>query len=599
MSEKTEKKESARRKGSGGIFSFVRFYGKTEWILSAIVLALIITQVYLDLELPRYMAEITNVITSHGTSEEVISKAAAMSGCAVASLLVGLVISATVGWISTSVSKTIRTREYNHIQKFSLAEVETLSAYSLITRSTNDVKQIQDFIGTALQSLMKSPIICVWAVFRISAGDMTWTAATFTAIVMMTTLVLTIMRLTAPRYKIVQRLKDVINRRTSETVTGQRVIRAYNNEQYEEDRFDEANKEMVRNDLRVNHIMAANVPLNGLIRNTLTMVIYWLGAFVIAGTSSEPERLILFSDMIVFATYATMALNGFRSLVHIFNVFPRAKVSMDRIWEVLSTEPTVIDGEKEEGTEKGTLRFRDVSFRYPSSAGNAVHNVSFEIKSGETVALVGATGCGKSTLAYLVSRLYDCTEGSVEVDGLNVKEYRKTSLRGRIGYVSQKAMLLRGDVRYNVNYGEGSEQRNDDDVWNALEVACIDKFVKNGGGLEMNIAEGGKNLSGGQKQRISIARAVCKRPELYVFDDCFSALDFRTDREIRNRLKRATAEASVLLITQRIGTASGADRIVVMDGGTVVAQGTHKSLMRDCDIYREMAESQNMGDEAL
>ena len=591
--------KEGRSKGSGGIFSFVRFYGRLEWCLTAVVLVLIITQVYLDLELPRYMADITNVITSHGTSDEVLSKAAAMSGCAVASLTVGLIISATVGWISSSVAKTIRTREYDHIQKFSLAEVEAFSAYSLITRSTNDVKQIQDFIGTALQSLMKSPIICVWAVYRISAGNMSWTAATFTAIVMMTVLVITIMRLTAPRYKIVQRLKDVINRHTSENVTGQRVIRAYNNEQYEEDRFDETNREMVRNDLRVNHIMAANVPLNGLIRNTLTMVIYWLGAFVIAGTSSEPERLILFSDMIVFATYATMALNGFRSLVHIFNVFPRAKVSMDRIWEVLSTEPTVNDGDKDEGTERGTLRFNNVSFRYPSSAGNAVHNVSFEIKSGETIALVGATGCGKSTLAYLVSRLYDCTDGTVEVDGLNVKEYRKASLRGRIGYVSQKAMLLRGNVRYTVNYGEGSEQRTDSDIWGALEVACIDKFVKNGGGLDMNIAEGGGNLSGGQKQRISIARAVCRRPELYVFDDCFSALDFRTDREIRNRLKRATSDASVLLITQRVGTASGADRIIVMDSGTVVAQGTHKSLMRECSIYREMAESQNMGDEAL
>ena len=573
----------------------MRFYGRWEWILTAMVLAMTFLQVYLDLELPRYMAEITDVITAHGTTDEVVSKSAAMAGCAVASLFVGLAISIAVGWISSSVAKRIRAVQFDHIQKFSLVEVEKISADSLITRSTNDVKQIQDFIGISLQSLIRAPIISVWALLRISSGDISWTAATFTAIVAMTILVVTIMRLTAPRYKSIQRLKDAINGHTSETVSGQRVIRAYNTERYEEERFDGINDELMDNIITVNHIMAANVPANGFIRNTLTMVIYWLGAFIIAGTSSEPDRLMLFSDMIVFATYATMALNGFRTIVQIFNTFPRAKVSLERLWEVLSTEPTILDGERDDGDCKGSVSFRNVSFRYPGAAADTIRDVSFDIHPGETVAIIGATGCGKSTLAHLISRFYDSTEGTVEIDGFDVREYRKTSLHRRIGYVTQRAMLLRGNVRDNVNYGEGSESRSDEDIWDALRVACIDDFVERSGGLDSPVSEDGKNLSGGQKQRISIARAVCKKPEIYVFDDCFSALDFRTDREIRTRLRKATGDATVLIVTQRVGTARSADRIMMMDDGTIVDQGTHRHLMENCGLYREIAESQDNG----
>lgn len=588
-------KNSDRKGRNIGIFSFMRFYGRTEWILTILVLIMTFVQVYLDLELPQYMAEITDVITAHGTTDEVVSKSFAMVACAVGSLAVGLIISVQVGWISSSVAKRIRATEFNHIQKFSMAEVDRMSAASLITRSTNDVKQIQDFIGIALQSLMKSPIISVWAILRISSGNLTWTAATFTAVMLMTFTVVTIMRLTAPRYKIIQRLKDAINGQTSATVTGQKVIRAYNAEEYEERKFTGINGDLMTNIIGVNHIMAANVPINSFLRNTLTMSIYWLGAFIIAGTSSEPDRLVLFSDMIVFATYATMALNAFRSIVQIFNIFPRAKVSMNRIWEVLATEPVIIDGDREEGECSGALRFDNVSFRYPGAAADMLHDVSFTINPGETVALIGATGCGKSTLAHLISRFYDCSEGSVEVDGVDVRDYCKDSLRRRVGYVTQKSMLLKGNFRDNVNYGEGSESRTDDDVWNALRVACIDDFVRRSGGLEAPVAEEGKNLSGGQKQRVSIARAVCKGPEIYVFDDCFSALDYRTDREIRTRLSKATDMATVLLITQRVGTARGADRILVMDGGTIIAQGTHSELLDSCGQYREIAVSQHAG----
>ena len=580
-----------------GIFSFVRFYTKREWVLTAAVLALTIAQVWLDLELPRYMAAITDVITAHGTTQEVTDKALAMALCAVGSLLVGLLISIIVGYISASVAKRIRAAEFLHVQKFSFAEVDRLSSYSLITRSTNDVKQVQDFIGTSLHALIRAPVISVWALLRISAGNLTWTAVTFTAILLMVMLVITVMRLTAPRYKIIQRMKDAVNAITSETVVGQRVIRAYNAEGYQEERFDETNGELIRNNLRVNHVMALNVPFNGLIRNCLTMSIYWLGAFIIAGTSSEPDRLTLFSDMIVFATYATMALNGFRTLVQIFNVFPRAKVSMDRIWEVLNTEPSVVGGDVTEGRERGTLSFRNVSFRYPTSVSDVLGSVSFDVGSGETVAIIGATGSGKSTIANLVPRFYDTTGGSVLVDGVDVREYSLDALRGRIGYVSQKAKVLRGTVRDNVNYGAGAEGRTDGQIWEALEVACIDDYVRHAGGLDVPLSEDGKNLSGGQKQRISIARAVCKNPEIYVFDDCFSALDFRTDREVRTRLRKVSGGATSIIITQRVGTARGADRIVVIDGGTVVGQGTHRELLDSCPIYREIAESQRTGDE--
>ncbi len=580
-----------------GIFSFVRFYGKREWVLTALVLAFTFVQVYLDLELPRYMAAITDVITAHGTTEEVTSKSFEMAMCAIGSLLVGLSISIIVGWVSSSVAKRIRATQFDHVQSFSFSEVDRLSAYSLITRSTNDVKQIQDFIGTSLQALMRAPIISVWALLRISVGDVSWTVATFTAIVMMTVLVVLIMRLTAPRYKVIQKLKDAVNGITSETVVGQRVIRAYNAESYQERRFDATNGELIDNNLRVNHVMAMNVPFNGLIRNTLTMVIYWLGAFIIAGTSSEPDRLVLFSEMIVFATYSTMALNGFRTLVQIFNVFPRAKVSMDRIWEVLATEPTVVGGQVTEGKERGTISFRDVSFRYPTSASDVLGSVSFDVGSGETVAIIGATGCGKSTVAHLIPRFYDAASGAILVDGVDVRDYTLDALRGRIGYVSQKAVVLKGSVRDNVNYGEGAGSRSDDQIWEALGVACMDGFVRDAGGLDVSLSEEGKNLSGGQKQRISIARAVCKRPEIYVFDDCFSALDFRTDREVRTRLRKVTGGATSIIITQRIGTARGADRIVVMDKGTVVAQGTHGNLLESCPLYREIAESQRTGDE--
>jgi ATP-binding cassette subfamily B protein len=365
----------------------------------------------------------------------------------------------------------------------------------------------------------------------------------------------------------------------------------------EREKFEVANEALTENNIRALRITSVNIPLNGLIRNALLMGIYWLGAFIIVGTASEEGRLELFSEMIVFSTYAIMALGGFRTLVQIFNALPRAQASLERIFEVMNTEPTIESGKEKEGDGSGSISFTNVSFRYASSPTDNLMDLSFDVHPGETVAIIGATGCGKTSLVNLIPRFYDVLEGSVKVDGVDVREYDLDSLRSKVGFVSQRSTVLSGDVRSNVNYGFGSENRTDDDVWAALRVACIDDFVKSEGGLDINLSEEGRNISGGQKQRISIARAVCKDPEIYVFDDCFSAIDFRTDLEVRRRLKMRTKGSTVLLVTQRIGTARGADSILVMDEGRIVAKGTHQELLDRCSLYREIAESQRTGDE--
>ncbi|MBR4245190.1 MAG: ABC transporter ATP-binding protein, partial [Candidatus Methanomethylophilaceae archaeon] len=461
-----------------GVFSFVRFFHRKEWALALVVLFMIILEVWLDLEIPSYMASITEVITTGGTTQQVLDEAIPMVLCAIGSMTVGLVISVTVGWISSSVAKTIREAEFDHIQKFSFNEIDRISSYSLITRSTNDVKQIQDFIGTALESLIRAPIISIWAIVRISQSDITWTEATLIAVTAMVLLIITVMRLTAPLFRKVQSLHDGINGMTMEMLTGQRVIRAYNADSLEREKFERANDALADNNIHAMRIMAVNVPLNGFIRNTLSMTIYWLGAFIIISSDSTDDRLLLFSEMIVFSTYALMALNGFRTLVQIFNAFPRAQASLERIFEVLETEPTIISGTEKEGDGSGSISFKDVSFRYAGSPADTVRDVTFDVNPGETVAIIGATGCGKTTLVDLIPRFYDAIEGTVFIDGVDVKGYDLDSLRSKIGFVSQRATILSGNVRDNVNYGLGSEGRNDDDIWDALKVECIDGLVE-------------------------------------------------------------------------------------------------------------------------
>ena len=573
--------------------SIVRYFGVYEWILVILALFVIIAQVYFDLRVPEYMSSVTETLVDGGTPDQVMSDAMGMLFCALCSLATGIMLTVIIGLVSSRYSKRLREVQFDRVQSFSMEEMGRFSTYSLITRSTNDIKQIQDFIGISLESMMRAPILCIWALMKISSGHLAWTGVTAIAVLLMLALVGSILRRTLPGFKRVQKLTDGVNRISSELIDGIRVIRAYNAERFEDSRFGEANGELTRNNLDVYHAMSFNVPFNSLIRNSLTMSVYWVGALVISGTAGYGDRLVLFSDMIVFATYAVMILNGFRTLTQMFNLMPRASVASDRINEVIDTDPTIVGGDS--GVDDADmLTFSDVSFRYPGSPEDTLSGISFSVGRGETVSIIGSTGSGKTTLVNLIPRFYDPTSGSITLGGEDIRSLDLDSLRGTIGFVSQDNSILSGTVRDNVTYG--SSDRSDGSVWDSLRVAMADPFVEDMGGLDARVEERGKNLSGGQKQRLAIARAVHKDPAFYVFDDSFSALDFRTDRDLRRALRERVGDAAVVIVAQRIGTVIDSDRIVVLDRGRVVGIGTHDELMAGCDVYREIAESQ-MGED--
>lgn len=569
--------------------SVVRYFGAYEWALVVLALFLTIAQVYFDLRVPEYMSSVTQTLVDGGTPDEIMADAVGMLACALCSLVTGIVLTVIIGLVSSRYSKRLREVQFDRVQSFSMEEMGRFSTYSLITRSTNDIKQIQDFIGITMESLMRAPIICIWALMKISTGHLAWTGVTAIAVLLMLCLVGSILSRTLPGFRRVQKLTDGVNRISSELVDGIRVIRAYNAERFEDDRFEEANGELTRNNLRVYHAMSFNVPFNSLIRNSLTMAVYWVGALIIAGTYGYGDRLVLFSDMIVFATYAVMILNGFRTLTQMFNLMPRASVASQRINEVIDTDPTIVGGDSNV-FDADVLRFEDVSFRYPGSAEDTLLHISFEVRRGETVSIIGSTGSGKTTLVNLIPRFYDPTSGSITLGGRDILNLDLDSLRGTIGFVSQDNSILSGTIRDNVTYG--TTDRSDEGAWDSLRVAMADSFVEDMGGLDARVEERGKNLSGGQKQRIAIARAVHKDPAFYVFDDSFSALDFRTDRDLRIALRERVGDAAVVIVAQRIGTVIDSDRIVVLDRGRMVGIGTHDELMDTCQVYREIAESQ-------
>ena len=570
------------------VWSVVRYFGAYEWTLVVLALFVTIAQVYFDLSVPEYMSSVTQTLVDGGTPDEIMADAVGMLTCALCSLVTGIILTVIIGLVSSRYSKRLREVQFDRVQSFSMEEMGRFSTYSLITRSTNDIKQIQDFIGITMESLMRAPVICIWALMKISTGHLAWTGVTVMAVLLMLCLVGSILSRTLPGFRRVQKLTDGVNRISSELVDGIRVIRAYNAERFEDGRFEEANGELTRNNLRVYHAMSFNVPFNSLIRNSLTMAVYWVGAVIIAGTYGYGDRLVLFSDMIVFATYAVMILNGFRTLTQMFNLMPRASVASGRINEVIDTDPTIVGGDSEV-SDADVLRFEDVSFRYPGSAEDTLH-ISFEVRRGETVSIIGSTGSGKTTLVNLIPRFYDPTSGSITLGGKDIRDLDLDSLRGIIGFVSQDNSILSGTIRDNVTYG--TSDRSDDGAWDSLKVAMADSFVEDMGGLDARVDERGKNLSGGQKQRIAMARAIHKDPDLYVFDDSFSALDFRTDRDIRMALKDRVGDAAVIIVAQRIGTVIDSDRIIVLDRGRTVGIGTHDELMRTCQVYREIAESQ-------
>ena len=571
----------------------LKYLGRRDWIWVIACVAFIVCQVYFDLRIPEYMSEITDHIQMGMGSDIVARDGLAMVVCSLLSLAASLCAGAMSARTAASLSRNLRRLEFERVQSFSKQDINSFSAASLITRSTNDVYHIQGFTARGLQISVKAPIMAVWALSKINAGAFEWTAVTAIALIILVVVIILLVKLNFPFMKRIQWLMDGVNRSTRENLEGLRVIRAYNAEGYQQEKFDRANEDLLKNNLTAVRIMAPLHPISSSLMNFLTLAIYWIGAGIIVSTSSQAEQMTLFSDMIVFTTYATQVVMSVMMLTGIFRGLPRAMVSASRIEEVIEHEPAIRDGPGVGDTEqKGTVEFRDVAFSYGDDR-EVVSDISFKVEAGQTFAIIGPTGSGKTSLVNLIPRMYEATSGSVMVDGHDVKEYGLRELRSRIGYVPQSAVIFSGSVKENVNYGEGANDRSEDDIRRALDIAQASSFVDSmSEGMDSFISQHGRNVSGGQKQRISIARAVCREPEIYIFDDTFSALDYRTDRDLRAALKRETSGHTTIIVAQRIGTIMDADRIIVLENGRIVGDGDHASLMNDCPLYREIAESQ-------
>ncbi|WP_400225775.1 ABC transporter ATP-binding protein [Methanomethylophilus alvi] len=576
----------------------LKYFRKRDWALTAALVVFIICQVYLDLEIPGYMNDITYAIQTGSGTDVVKEYGTDMVLCAFLSLGFSVAAGFCATNIAASLGRTLRERQFDRVQEFSMQDMDRFSAASLITRSTNDVYHLMVFTARGLQIVIKSPILATWALLKISGKNWEWTAATAAAVVVLVAVVAVTMWYTVPRFKKIQWLTDGINRATRENLDGIRVIRAYNAEEYQQKKFDKANDDLLENNVANAHAMAPMHPITSSLNNFLTLAIYWIGAGLIAAAGSTGDKMVLFSDMIVFSSYAMQVVSAFMLMIGIIRGLPRAMVAAGRVEEVIEAEPSIKDGGFDGVTDaEGEVEFRDVSFSYPDAEGPAIEKVSFKVGKGQTLAIIGPTGSGKSTLVNLIPRFYDATGGQVLVDGIDVREYDQKALHRRIGYVPQSAVIFSGSVEYNVNYGDTSADRTEDDVRKALEIAQgIDFVEKMEGGMDGHVSQYGRNVSGGQKQRICIARAVCKRPEILIFDDTFSALDFKTDLALRESLKRETAGTTNIIVAQRIGTIMDADRIIVLDKGKVVGDGTHDRLMKECGIYRDIAMSQMTGE---
>ncbi|HIT12724.1 MAG TPA: ABC transporter ATP-binding protein [Candidatus Scatomonas merdigallinarum] len=578
------------------MLKLLKKFTKTEWLLSCAALAFIILQVWMDLTLPDYMSEITTLVQTEGSAMgEILAAGGKMLGCALLSFGASVCTVICAARIASNFSSNLRSLLFNQVQSFTMAEVGKFSTASLITRSTNDVMQVQMLIVMGLQVLLKAPITAVWAIAKISGKSWQWTFSTGVAVAVLMVIVLTCVAIAMPKFRKLQVLTDDLNRITRENLTGLSVIRAYNAEAYQEKKFEEANASLTGAQLFANRTLAFLMPGIQLVMNGLALAVYWIGAFLIQNAALE-NKLPIFSDMIVFSQYAMQVVMSFMMLVIILILFPRAAVAARRINEVLDTAPSIQDGTVTETDPEhaGEVEFRDVSFRYPDAEGDVLHHISFTARKGETVAFIGSTGCGKSTVINLIPRFYDATEGQVLVDGVDVRQYDQKALRNKIGYISQKAVLFSGTVKSNVAYGDnGRPGFLDEDIVEAVYTAEASEFVeKMVGTYDAHIAQGGSNLSGGQKQRISIARAVCRHPEILIFDDSFSALDYKTDRKVRENLKKECGNATRLIVAQRIGTIRDADQIIVLHDGAIAGKGTHEELMKNCGVYQQIALSQ-------
>lgn len=570
--------------------------GKREVLMAVLCALLVLGQVYFDLTLPDYMTDLTMMLNTAGSeTSDILNVGLKMLGCTLASAALAIVCGYLSAKTASGFSYTIREKLFNHVMDMGSEEMQDFSIPSLITRTTNDITQIQMIVSMGLQMIIKSPIMAVWAVIKILGKSWELSAVTAAFVVVICVFVLAVMATCIPRFRIVQKLTDKINRVARENLTGINVVHAFNAEKYQNDKFDVPSKDMMNTQLKNQRMFALMMPVMNIGMNGLTLAIYWLGAVLIQqiALTAVQDRITFFSNVVVFSTYATYVVMSFMMLVMIFMMLPAAQVSAERINEVLERDVNIKEGSVSEGREQGTVEFKNVSFRYPHASEDELSNISFKIEKGQTLAIIGATGSGKTTLISLIPRFYDATEGEVLVDGVNVKNYKFDTLYDKLGYVTQKAVLFAGSIRENVFFGESAAPESDEELKNAIELSQAEEFVdKLPDGTEHMISQMGRNVSGGQKQRLSISRALSRKPEILVFDDSFSALDYKTDAKLREGLNEKLGDTTKIIVAQRISTIRHADKIIVLDRGEAVGMGTHEELMKSCDVYKEIALSQ-------
>ena len=568
---------------------------KYEWGMVLCSLVFVVIQVWLDLKMPDYMSTITTLVQTPGSEmRDILLNGGYMLLCAIGSMIAAMITGYFAARVAAGLSKTVREKVFKKVMRFNSEEIGRFSTASLITRTTNDITQVQTLVAMGLQAIIKAPILLVWAVIKISGKQWQWSLATAAAVLVILIVLMIAVILALPKFKVIQQLTDNLNRVTRENLTGIRVVRAYNAEKFQEDKFEKANTELTKTNLFSNRVMALLMPTMSFVTSAISLAIYWIGAYII-DAADIAGRLTIFSDMVVFSSYAMQVIMAFTMLTMMFIMLPRVLVSARRINEVLDTEISLKDGSLEipDTNVQGQIEFRNVSFKYPDAGGYVLENINFTANAGETVAIIGSTGSGKSTLVGLIPRFYDATEGEVLVDGVNVKNYTQKGLRNRLGYVSQRAVLFSGSVKSNVMYGDNGKNQLSEDMVEAVSIAQAYDFVeKMDEQYDARIAQGGTNVSGGQKQRLSIARAICRRAEIYIFDDTFSALDYKTDRTLRIALNSKLRTATKLIVAQRIGTIRNADKIIVLDSGKIAGMGTHDELMQTCKAYQEIARSQ-------